>query len=202
MDAADKFGVWVSLRDPNPLSEKYIGNGSFVPKGMLVKGKSADNPAHPLAGLVVDPMLCPEAFLPTSIFRATQTWLRWWCSKPGNIQVIPTGSMKGMVVQDGKGIYADYDLLALQWADSSTGDFQYTYSSAKDPGSWAIELLYRHVQLYLNGRFGLELVQHGPEFDVTFDGVGSKEGELLHFFGPHRQYRFGRSGLRPRHLAH
>ena len=171
--AADRFQCWIGLREPNPLADRWIGKPGYMPKAMSVKAKTADRPGHPLAGLVVDPTLRPGAFRAgDSLKRAKDNWKP--SALPEGAQVTQEGDEKGLVRVHGKAIYADYDLLALQWADSSTGDFQYTYSSAKDPGSWAIELLYRHVMLDLNNRLGVELVQHGPEFDVTFEGVCSQ----------------------------
>ncbi len=71
---ADQFSCWIILREPNELSDRWIGRAGYKPKRVTCKAKSADDPVHPLGGLVVDPKLCPDAFASQSLTTVLETW--------------------------------------------------------------------------------------------------------------------------------
>src|SRR2546421_47797 len=73
-DAAQSYTCWMGVREPNPLSEQWIGRACYTPKMEACKAKSADNETHRLAGLVVNPVACGDAFRPESRAAAVDTW--------------------------------------------------------------------------------------------------------------------------------
>jgi hypothetical protein len=73
--AANTFNCWIGLREPNELSDPWIGKQGYTSKSMTCKAKSADNPSSKLtAGLVVNPVIRPEAFLDESLSVAKKKW--------------------------------------------------------------------------------------------------------------------------------
>ena len=182
LEAAQRFNCWIGLREPNPLADKWIGRSGYMPKCDKVKAKTADQWDHPLSGLVVDPTLCPEAFSEGSRKRAAENW-----KLPSGARVVQDGAQKGLVLLDSKGIYADFDLMCLVKADER-GEMVYT------TGSEAMAL-HARVALFINNRLPAKMIQHGPEFDPGFDGVGAKESELVLYYGPGNKSRAGHSSM-------
>lgn len=182
LEAAQRFNCWIGLREPNALADKWIGRAGYMPKSSKVKAKTADQWDHPLAGLVVDPTLCPEAFSAGARKRAAGNW-----TLPTGATVVREGAQKGLVMLDGKGIYADFDLMCLVKADER-GEMAYT------TGSEAMAL---HVKVarFINTRLRVPMIQHGPEFDPSFGGVGAKESELILYYGPGGKSRAGHSSM-------
>lgn len=191
--AADRFQCWIGLREPNPLADRWIGKPGYMPKAMSVKAKTADRPGHPLAGLVVDPTLRPGAFRAgDSLKRAKDNWKP--SALPEGAQVTQEGDEKGLVRVHGKAIYADYDLMCLIQADEKGG-------MAFTTGEQGMSIFQR-VALFINTRIGVPMIQHGPEFDPSFAGVGAKETERVYYYGPGGQTRMSMSSMPPRDRAH
>ncbi len=185
LEAAQRYNCWIGLREPNPLADKWIGRAGYIPKSDKVKAKTADQSDHPLAGLVVDPTLCPKAFSAASRERAKANWNP--AGLPSGAQVVQDGPQKGLVLLDGKGIYADFDLMCLVKADER-GEMAYT------TGSEAMAL-HARVALFINTRMRVKMIQHGPEFDPDFHDVGAKENELVLYYGPGGKSRAGYSSM-------
>lgn len=185
LEAAQRFHCWIGLREPNPLADKWIGRAGYIPKSDKVKAKTADQSDHPLAGLVVDPTLCPKAFSAASRERAKANWNP--AGLPSGAHVVQDGPQKGLVLLDGKGIYADFDLMCLVKADER-GEMVYT------TGSEAMAL-HARVALFINTRMGVKMIQHGPEFDPDFNGVGAKESEEVYYYGPGSRTKVARSSM-------
>lgn len=59
---ADDLQCWVGVREPNLFAGRWIGKPRCGPKPKSCEAKTADNRAHPFAGLVVNPVNCPQAF--------------------------------------------------------------------------------------------------------------------------------------------
>ena len=198
--AAETYTCWIALREPNPLAERWIGRNGFRPKGHDCEAKTADNPAHRWAGLVVSPVLLPEAFrqdggVNSSLYLALEKW-RTFLSLgrlPAGFTCADSGLEKGVVRQNGLAIFADYDLMTLVKSDKK-GSFLTTTD--------ADELaLMDKVIPHLNNSFGtklfeLKMIQHGPEFDPNFYGLGARAREQILYFGPGHRFQIGTSSMR------
>lgn len=95
---------------------------------------------------------------------------------------------------NGQGIHADYDLMCIILADRK-GNMTYTLDVP------SMKTFYL-VQCMLNSMFGIDMIQHGPEFDPNWHGVGARENEQVLYFGPKGRYMQGLSTMRQRHEAH
>ncbi len=192
LEAAQRFGCWIGLREPNPLADKWIGRSGYMPKGKEVKAKTADNGDHPLAGLVVDPTLCPKAFSDGIRKRAEENW--YPAALPPGAVVTKDGPEKGLVRVGGKAIYADFDLMNVVRADAQGNMIFTTTKESMD--------LFAKVSRLINTRMNVKMIQHGPEFDPDFHGVGAKESEQVYYFGPGGKFRMGHSSMPKKENAH
>jgi hypothetical protein len=181
-DAAQQFTCWIGLREPNELSDRWVGKRGYRPKGEACKAKTSDNEDFPFAGLVVDPILCPTAFSSEKALKDAQ---ECWNTKflvggnlPPGFGRLESGPEKGLVRQQGQAIHADYDLMAISRA-GQRGEHLFT-SNAEE------KALFAKVGAYLNQRFGTPLIQHGTEF-MWDGGVGARESEYVLWFGPGRK---------------
>jgi hypothetical protein len=182
-DAAQKFSCWIGLREPNDLSAKWIGLRGYTPKGEDCKAKTADNPAHKFAGLVVDPKLCPAAFKTGTVATAVETWEEKFLVNgrlPGGYARAEGGPEIGLVRFNGLAIYADFDLMAI-CNSNVKGEFLPTTNADE-------EKLFAQVEPVLNRGFGAKLIQHGAEF-MWEGGVGARELEYVLWFGPGQKFK-------------
>ncbi len=185
--AAQQCTCWIGLREPNALSEKWIGKPGFVPKSEACKAKSADNPRHKFAGLIVDPILCPDAYLASP--EAEKTWRQKFAiggRLPANFSRAESGPEKGLVKERGSAIYADFDLMALSKSNAE-GEFLFTSLDEQKE-------LYRNVEPILNRGLGAKLIQHPAEF-MWEKGIGVRVSENILWFGPGRRTHFGISSI-------
>ena len=181
--AAEQFTCWIGLREPNALSTKWIGTPRHIPKGEECKAKTADNPAHRFGGLVVDPIVCPEAFTNASLTAAIKTWQQKFLNGgrlPLGFTRSEAGLEKGLVKFNGSAIYADFDLMAINRSNLS-GDFLHTSLIEQKE-------LFAKVEPVLNRGLGAKLIQHGAEF-MWDKGLGARESEFVLWFGPGRRFR-------------
>lgn len=187
--AADRFTCWIGLREPNPLADKWIGRAGYTPKGASCKAKTADNPAHRFGGLVVDPVLCPDAFTPASRRAATETWNHKFLMGgrlPAGYTRSESGPETGLVKHNGAAIYADFDLMAINKSNSE-GEFLPTSAAEQ-------RQLFDGVANVLNQRLGAQLIQHGAEF-MWDGGVGARAFEYVLWFGPGHRFNRGPSSM-------
>jgi hypothetical protein len=187
-DAAERFTCWIGLREPNPLSEKWIGLPGCVPKGENCKAKSADNPSHRFAGLVADPNTAPDAFTEANLKVAKKTWEKFahHGKLPIGFAVIGSGPEAGLLTFNGQRIHADFDLMAINKANRA-GDFLFTTYEEQ-------VALYEQVEPVLNAGFRTKMIQHGAEF-MWKGGLGARESEFVHWFGPGRRFKIGASSM-------
>lgn len=181
--AAEQFTCWIGLREPNELSAKWIGVARHVPKMEECKAKTADNPSHRFGGLVVDPTVCPEAFMPTSVQGAVRTWQQKFLkgnSLPPGFFRAENGAEKGLVKFNGSAIYADFDLMAVNLSNLN-GDFLPTSLNEQKE-------LFARVEPVLNRGLGARLIQHGAEF-MWDKGLGARESEFVLWFGPGKRFK-------------
>ena len=185
---ADFLHCWIGLREPNKLSDKWIGRAGYIPKGENCKAKTADNRHFDFAGLVINPILCPEAFQGSTLPDAVGKWKKF---APGNhlppgFSCSQTGKEKGILKFRDRAIHADFDLMAICSADKN-GKMVFTTSEEENK-------LFFHVQRHLNLRLGSPLIQHGPEF-AWKGGVGAAASEYVLFFGPKKGFQQTRSSM-------
>lgn len=188
-DAAERHQCWIGLREPNPLAERWIGRSGYTPKMEACKAKTADNSRHEFAGLVVDPILCKNAFKPETVKAAQETWKNKFLKGdmlPVGFTRDTKGSQKGLVKYNGQAIYADFDLMAVNRSNEN-GDFVPTTLQEETD-------LFNAIAPLLNKGFGSQMIQHGAEF-MWEGGVGARESEYVYWFGPGRRFQVGTSSM-------
>lgn len=177
---ANELWCWICLREPNPLSDQWIGKFGFVPKSLACKAKTSDNPDFRFKGLVVDPVLCPEAFIKKE--DAIDTWKHKFLHNgrlPDGFTREKDGFEKGVLKYNGSKIHADFDLMLLLKAEKN-GERATTTNEEENK-------MFPLVQKLLNEKLGSKMIQHGTEFQYL-EGVGARESEFVYFFGPKRQF--------------
>ena len=182
-EVAQNFSCWIGLREPNPLADKWIGRAGYIAKPMSCKAKTADNPAHPFGGLVINPLLSPEAFTPRTLEDARETWTKKFLVNgaiPSPYKCVESGNEKGLVKLNGAGIHPDYDLMAIT-KSNALGEFLFTNQVEQ-------QKLFDAILPALNRGFGAELVQHGAEF-MWDKGVGARASEFVLWFGPGNRFK-------------
>lgn len=181
-EVAQRFTCWIGLREPNPLSDKWIGRPGGIPKDEKCKAKTADNPIFRFAGLVVNPILSPEAFKPATRSAATATWKNDFLQGgrlPPGFTCVQDGPEKGLVKLRGACIFADFDLMAIV-RSSESGDFLLTSQVEQ-------RRLFDAVKPALNRGLRVPMIQHGAEM-MWREGVGGRESEFVLWFGPGRRF--------------
>ena len=199
---ADKFKVWIGVREPNELSDRWIGRPGYVPKCVECKAKTADEATHKFAGLVVNPVVCPDAFMPRSALQALSTWREFLQlgRLPFGFVTVASGPEKGLVKHNGFMIHADYDLMTI-CRSNVNGDFVETEADeTKTDRKANVKQLGEQEQLYslvvpeINSALKVPMIQHGAEFAYT-EGIGARESELVLWFGPGSRFKLGQSSM-------
>jgi hypothetical protein len=192
-EVANEFQCWIGLREPNQFSEKWIGSilhgHSCQPKGVSCKAKTSDNPSFRYAGLVVNPLICPEAFRRDNLESVQLKFKVDFLlgeSLPPNFYCINTGEEKGLIRYYDSYLFADYDLMAVS-KSNRVGERLFTSQSEE-------AALFRKIKPILNGKFGQPLIQHGTEF-MYDKGVGAKESEQVFWFGPGKRFQVAVSSM-------
>ena len=185
---AQQVHCWIGLREPNELSDKWIGKPGYIAKAANCKAKTADNPPFAFSGLVVDPMLCPEAFKMLTLQDAKEKWAKFAPANrlpPGFTREI-SGREKGLVKYNGNAIHADFDLMQVCNAGA---DDKMVFTTEEDE-----KRLFKEVEHLLNSRFRPPMIQHGSEF-MYKEAVGARESEAVYYFGPNRKFQVGHSSM-------
>ena len=188
-DAAQQFTCWIGLREPNELTEKWIGRPGCQPKPESCKAKTADNAAHRFGGLVVDPVLCRDAFTPLNLKAALDTWQHKFLiggRLPANFTRAESGPEMGLVKLNGAAMFADFDLMAIV-RSNARGEFLFTSNAEQAQ-------LFAAVEPVLNRGLGVRMIQHGAEF-MWDQGVGARESEWVLWFGPGRRFNRWHSSM-------
>jgi len=175
--AADQLQCWIGVREPNPLAGRWMGAPRCAPKPQSCQAKTADNPTHPLAGLVVNPNVREEAF--QNLIDAKAIWNSWIGKNrkqmPFGYSETSDGREAGLVRLSGNALYSDFDLMAIVRSNEQ-GEFLVTSTAEQREA-------YVKVRRSVNKTLGIPMVQHGPEMDYT-KGVGAKPFERVLWFGP------------------
>lgn len=172
---------WIGLREPNPFADRWIGRVNAIPKPVSCKAKTADNPNFPFAGLVVDPVLRPEAFEPGSLAGAVDCWNEKFAlggRLPVGFTRDDSGPEAGLVKLGGSAIFADFDLMAISRSNAS-GERLFTSEQEERE-------LFTAVEPILARGLGVPMIQHGTEF--SYEGVGARPSEQVFWFGPGRRF--------------
>lgn len=199
LDAADKFQCWIVVRPLNLSSELYLDGKEFDAKPLSCKAKTANNPHHPLLGLVVSPKVVPGAFRPETLFRAKKWWKKFeprvqGPGGSGGYTLETTGRFAGCVKYCGKFLHGDYDLLVVIPVDDhsrplpnhlSSQPRKVTHSEFGD--TEFLSKLVEAVMAFVNThpRMGKPMVKHGADFDDMEDFRANDE--WCDWFGPKRK---------------
>ena len=181
-DVADQLTCWIGVREPNPLSDRWIDWPGGVPKPLECRAKTADNPLFRFSGLVVDPTLCPEGF--KDVGGATATWNDNFLEAGRLPPAFTRGEHepeRGLVRLRGSLLFADYDLMAICRA-TEDGDFLITSEGFQG-----------EVQATINDGLGVPRIQHGAE--MMYKKVGARELEDVLWFGPGRRFNVWPSSM-------
>jgi hypothetical protein len=189
--AARQFRVWILVRRTNPHSLQYIGKEGYRPKPIECKAKTADQDcgSSRCAGLVVDPTLLADVFLPVKRPGALKEWSDFCraqaIGEPGthsrySVDVDAKSKHYGCLMLGGAYIHGDYDLKDIVLADRPRGNLAAVESLNGQLHMRGPRLI--PVQNYINDRIGTEMIQHGGDAqfkdhsDGTIDVFGP-EGE-------------------------
>lgn len=205
-DAARQIGVWILARRTKPGALTYIGLGGYVPKPIHCKAKTADNdrPPHRLAGLVTSPEAHPLAFQPGRLSDAQRLWSEFARQQltPGSQFSVETNRASphfGCAKLSGKFIHADYDLYDIINPDEAYRNLAAVEQLLGQPHRRGPKLL--EVQRFINGRIGVEMIQHGgsaqyedhSEQSIDVFGPAGEKCTILNEFSVRAWYaeRFG-----------
>lgn len=191
--AARDLGVWILVRRTNPASLPYIGRALYVPKPIDCKAKTADrDPVRPggrgvyrLGGLVADPTLVPEAFVPGKYEKALEIWAEFKAEHidiqrgPHRYAVVTDKRLKhyGAVTRNDKYIHGDYDLYDVVDPAQPSRNLALVGQLLGQPHMRGPRL--QRVMDYVNGRIGADMVQHGGEYQYA-----GHSDQVLDVFGP------------------
>jgi hypothetical protein len=165
-DAARTIGVWILVRRTKPAALAYVGLAGYVPKPINCKAKTADadQGAHRVAGLVTSPKVHPRAFNAAKLADTERLWddfarehLR--PGSPFTLEMNVPSRHYGCVKLNGKFIHADYDLYDIILPDQAFRNLaavEQLLGQAHRRGPKFFE-----VQRFINGRIGVEMIQHG-----------------------------------------
>ena len=189
----------ILVRDTNVASLKFIGLSGFRPKPIECKAKTANAHGHRFSGLVVSPLMLPEAFRPNDLINAKKNWLDFekvMRSRSNCWTVRQDGDLRGCVELNGKLLHGDYDLFdvipvpkselapgnKLKW-NRKVGHLAAieTLNGQASYRTWGID----PVKTYVNSKVRSPMVQHGAA--MQFSGEFEQN---VHVFTPDRTYRF------------
>lgn len=194
--AADEHQCWIGVREPNLFARRWIGKSDCAPKPKYCEAKTADNPAHRLAGLVVNPHTAGKAFGDQSVVQAKATWDQWIAKRGGRLppgfRETDGGEEMGLVRLYGYALYSDFDLMAVDNCNDR-GERFFTSRSEQ-------RAAYVKVRRSVNRSLGIPMIQHGPEFD--YPRVGARSSERVWWFGPGRRLEVGSSSMPAKANSH
>jgi len=179
---ADRLNCLIGLRQPNILSDKWIGKPGYIPKSDKCKAKTANNPDFELGGLVINPFQLPEGFLSEYLPGAKEKWNTDFFKDgklPPGFSCEEKGPEKGLVKYNGSAIHSDYDLMYVNRIDKFG---KKVFMGFAEQNELAVK-----VQSLLNIYLGIPMIQHGAEMGWK-GGVGAAEREMIFSFGPGRAF--------------
>lgn len=214
---ARQLGLWILVRRTNPASLKYIGRPGYVPKPIDCKAKTADRDVGrwQLAGLVADPTLCPEAFGPAKLAKATEIWttfsreqaLGWPGARYAVVSDRSSPHYGGLTLH-GNYIHGDYDLYDIVDPEQARRNLAAIETSAGQPHMRGPNVY--KVMTAINSQIGAPMLQHGGEMQYTDHsqqaidvfGPAGEECTILNEFSVRGWYHDRFSGRQPIKLPH
>ena len=190
-DVTDRESCWIGVRYPNPLADHWILTPGCMAKPLWCKAKTADRTGHDWGGLVVSPVIVPDAFEEQSRLKALQVWrdvLNLGRLSPG-FTMDEKGPEAGLLKIGGRKVHADYDLMALLLADRNGRKLTTSKKKASH--------LFQKIKVKLNLGFGRRMIMHGSEF--VFAGMGAADQESVIWFGPNEKIEMSHSTLGAQH---
>lgn len=190
---ADRESCWIGVRYPNRLADPWIKTPGCMAKPLWCKAKSADQTGHKWGGLVVSPVIVPDAFKTESCPKALRLWrdsLNMGKVSSG-FTMDEEGPEVGLLKIGGQKIHADYDLMALLAADTNGRKL---FTSKKKACH-----LFQKIKVKLNIGFGRKMIMHNSEF--VFKGMGAADQEAVIWFGPDDTIEISNSTLGAQHKA-
>ncbi len=217
--AAHNLRLWILVRETNAKTlERWVGQEDCVPKPVTCKAKTADMAHHPLAGLVVNPFVRPEAFSARRTPDAQYCWRQLaasWLRRPaGALIKAPRGggipyevdhrpgrtrhgclmvhapSCPGRCGKRGcaKYIHGDYDLYDI------VDPKHYARNEAVTVPVTTMfadrqSPQFRAVADYVNSRIGAPMIQHGAQMQHPDFGHSDEPLEVFSPKGKHSRTR-------------
>ena len=123
-----EYVACILLRNTNQQSIKFFSHGDCQPKPLKCKAKTANAYGHPLAGLVVNPFLVPEAFRRGQLWKAKLLWSDFELRVLGFDKawsVEKHGTRAGCLKLDERYLHGDYDLfdvISMRLTDLGPGN--------------------------------------------------------------------------------
>jgi hypothetical protein len=192
--AARATNYWIVVRKTNKESLGYVGNPSYVPKGISCKAKTAKlSPMVQVdgqwvfarcAGLVADPTVVAAAFSQATQSDVLQLWQRFAREHMGpaaglgyEVDLRATSRHYGCLMRNKKWIHGDLDLFDVIKPGSQSLDR--ARSEVLDGARNLYSEATRIVGNKLNMLLGENMVQHGAQAHY-----GGFDSEALDVFAP------------------
>lgn len=165
-------GLWILVRRTNPASLKYIGRPGYSPKPLDCKPKTADQDVagSQLAGLVVDPILRPQAFSPGKLPDAQDKWRQYSAAMlaSGRYSVDkqdPQSPTYGLLRLGRDALHGDYDLYDIIDPSQAQRNLAAVETMLGQPHRRGPFFL--SVQQFVNSRIRVGMLQHGGEMQFA-----------------------------------
>jgi hypothetical protein len=193
-EAAQKFQVWIVLRQTNESSFKYIGLTGYFPKPITCKAKTADTNAqatgpamkrahYETAGLVADPTVHKNLFGAKKAESALHIWTgfkkQYLDDKASGYTVNADSTHKhfGCVQLRGEYLYSDYDLYDIIVVGHENANL--ALIGTRDGAPNFTTARQNKIEDFVNDRIGAEMVHHGGQFQYS-----EHTSDIVEIFGP------------------
>lgn len=183
LEAARLFQAWILVRRTNPASLEYIGRRGYTPKPIDCKAKTADSP-HPLAGLVIDPRIHPNAFAASKQEDALHAWTAMQPLLGHKYTVDEDKQSKhyGCLMLDGRYIHGDYDLYDVVDVLQLRRNLGLVTTLEGQPHTRAPR--FYALQDFINAKLGAPMIQHSGNAQYA----AHPERPLIDVFGPQGEF--------------
>jgi hypothetical protein len=213
---AKHYKLWILVRGTiADILERRVGAPDCTPKPLTCKAKTADNPGHSLAGLVVNPHLHEGAFSSEKkLSTAVDCWAKMasaWLRRPDGAMastglpyevvenrgspdygalLLHTAPCRGRCKTAGcaKKIHGDYDLYDIvdpRKYAQNAANVVHVTRQFADARSEHVE----KVRAYVNNAIGIPMIQHGAQ--MQYSGHSDEPLEVFSPSGKHRRTRNG-----------
>ena len=165
LEAAGKFQVWILVRRTNVASLQYIGRAGYTPKRIDCKAKTADlnSKNFQLAGLVVSPIIHPNAFKPSKTQKAREAWeaMNQLIGSTYSVEMNANSRHYGGLKLGNCYIHGDYDLYDIIDITQAHRNLALVETLLGQPHRRGPKVL--AVEEFVNAKIGSPMIQHGGE---------------------------------------